>query len=230
MSSTTSIRITRPLYGGGFASDRNGLIPFVLPGELVSVTETPRQILERSPDRVEPRCIHFGECGGCHYQHTIYPAQLSLKTEILLGIFTEAGLNELPSIQTNSAARMGISQSYSIADRAHDGRIPNRLQSPRLERISTHSHVPYRRAAAMESDGIPSDPGCRGPTGLRAGWKRFPRSSSSAARMSRVCRCDFFSATQLLPSANPGYSPQCVSACRQNCLSSRAPARSSTLN
>jgi 23S rRNA (uracil1939-C5)-methyltransferase len=104
MSSTPSIRIARPRYGGGFASDCNGLIPFVLPGELISANETPLQILEPSPDRVEPRCIHFGECGGCHYQHAAYPAQLALKAEILGGILADAGLQELPVIRTNSAA------------------------------------------------------------------------------------------------------------------------------
>src|ERR1700722_16264508 len=104
MSSTTSIRIEQPRYGGGFASDRNGLIPFVLPGELVSATETPGQILEPSPDRVQPRCIHFGECGGCHYQHVAYPAQLVLKAEVLGGILAEAGLFKLPAIRTNSAS------------------------------------------------------------------------------------------------------------------------------
>jgi len=32
-----------------------------------------------SPDRVEPRCRYFGECGGCAYQHMDYAAQLEVK-------------------------------------------------------------------------------------------------------------------------------------------------------
>ena len=36
-----------------------------------------------SPDRIEPRCKHFGVCGGCHYQHMPYETQLKAKTDIL---------------------------------------------------------------------------------------------------------------------------------------------------
>jgi 23S rRNA (uracil1939-C5)-methyltransferase len=32
---------------------------------------------------VDPLCSIFGECGGCHYQHADYPAQLRLKRGIL---------------------------------------------------------------------------------------------------------------------------------------------------
>ena len=37
------------------------------------------EILVASPDRVEPRCIHFGTCGGCRWQQISYEYQLSLK-------------------------------------------------------------------------------------------------------------------------------------------------------
>ncbi len=40
-------------------------------------------ILEASPQRIRPRCIHFGVCGGCHYQNLPYEEQLKAKTEIL---------------------------------------------------------------------------------------------------------------------------------------------------
>ena len=48
----------------------------VLRGQLVRV-ETP------SVDRVEPRCPYFTVCGGCHYQHASYAAQLAAKRAIL---------------------------------------------------------------------------------------------------------------------------------------------------
>lgn len=41
------------------------------------------RILEPSPDRVEPPCRHFGDCGGCSWQHLSYPAQLREKKGIL---------------------------------------------------------------------------------------------------------------------------------------------------
>jgi len=42
------------------------------------------EVLERSPDRVEPRCPHFGYCGGCSLQHMSHDAQLQRKQEALL--------------------------------------------------------------------------------------------------------------------------------------------------
>jgi len=65
-------------------------VPYALPGELV-LTRIFRndknhsqgdlvEILEKSPDRVEPVCSLFGECGGCQYQHLAYDKQLVWKT------------------------------------------------------------------------------------------------------------------------------------------------------
>lgn len=64
-------------------------VPFALPGERVRVRiwRNKKQysdadivrIIEPSPDRVEPVCPLFGECGGCQYQHYSYSAQLEWK-------------------------------------------------------------------------------------------------------------------------------------------------------
>jgi len=37
------------------------------------------EVLAPSPDRVVPRCVHFGICGGCALQHLAAPAQLAAK-------------------------------------------------------------------------------------------------------------------------------------------------------
>jgi len=94
-------RIETPLYGGTFTTKSGTPFPFVLPGELVDPKSL--AILEPSPARVTPGCIHFGACGGCHYQHADYPTQLSLKRTILRNIFAESSLLNLPDIQTESA-------------------------------------------------------------------------------------------------------------------------------
>lgn len=65
-------------------------VPYALPGELVRTRIFRNdknhsqgdlvEILEKSPDRVEPGCGLFGECGGCQYQHLAYDKQLVWKT------------------------------------------------------------------------------------------------------------------------------------------------------
>jgi 23S rRNA (uracil1939-C5)-methyltransferase len=36
-----------------------------------------------SPDRVDPFCRHFDQCGGCRWQHLDYPAQLRHKQQVV---------------------------------------------------------------------------------------------------------------------------------------------------
>jgi 23S rRNA (uracil1939-C5)-methyltransferase len=42
------------------------------------------EVLTVSPDRVVPRCLHFGVCGGCALQHLSAAAQLGMKQSQLL--------------------------------------------------------------------------------------------------------------------------------------------------
>ncbi len=91
------VRIEKWVYGGhgiGWANDATHFAGFVLPGELVKVESEPGrkgvqwgktvEILEPSKARVAARCKHFGECGGCQYQHAKYDTQLELKAGILV--------------------------------------------------------------------------------------------------------------------------------------------------
>ena len=48
-------------------------------------------LLTRSPDRVEPRCPHFGLCGGCALQHLAAPAQIAAKQRVLAENFERIG-------------------------------------------------------------------------------------------------------------------------------------------
>lgn len=96
------LTIEKLVYGGdGLArlpADEHGrgkavFLPFVLPGEEVEAELAEQKpgfargraqsILQSSPQRVEPRCPHFQNCGGCHYQHTNYEHQLEIKAAIL---------------------------------------------------------------------------------------------------------------------------------------------------
>ena len=92
------LNLTTLTYGGdamGRLDDGRALfVPFGLPGERVRVRLTEEkknfargqiiEILESSRERIIPKCKHFGECGGCHYQNLPYERQLEVKTEILI--------------------------------------------------------------------------------------------------------------------------------------------------
>jgi len=95
-----TIQVTAMAHGGAaLGRDENGrviFVPYAIPGETVRVRPsrgkeryahaTLIQVLEPSPHRVGPRCPHFGNCGGCHFQQIAYPAQLTFKTQVVLAL------------------------------------------------------------------------------------------------------------------------------------------------
>ncbi|QND52211.1 class I SAM-dependent RNA methyltransferase [Phyllobacterium sp. 628] len=74
---STRVTIERMGAGGdGIAATAAGsaYVPFSLPGEIANVAlengrATMMALLEASPERIEPACRHFEECGGCALQH-----------------------------------------------------------------------------------------------------------------------------------------------------------------
>lgn len=92
-----NLTVEKLVYGGdGLARLPEGktvFLPFVLPAEEVSATIVQEkssfsraaleQVIKPSPYRVQPPCPYFGGCGGCHYQHSGYAAQLENKRAIL---------------------------------------------------------------------------------------------------------------------------------------------------
>jgi len=94
---------------GRLPDGRAVFVPFGLPGERVRVRLTEEkknfargeimEILDPATDRISAKCKHFGECGGCHYQHLPYEKQLEIKTEILRDQLTRIGKIENPPVQ-----------------------------------------------------------------------------------------------------------------------------------
>jgi 23S rRNA (uracil1939-C5)-methyltransferase len=111
-SPTYDILLEKLTYGGeamGRLPDgRAAFVPFGLPGEHVRVelTEDKKnfargkllELLTTSPERIEPKCKHFGKCGGCHYQNLPYEKQLLAKTEILRDQLQRIGKFEDPPV------------------------------------------------------------------------------------------------------------------------------------
>ncbi len=86
--------------GDGLASldQKEIYVPFSLPGEIVQLSgsgtrQKPMEIVSESPEREEPICQHFGECGGCQMQHMAQSSYVKWKTGLVESAFTQAGLN-----------------------------------------------------------------------------------------------------------------------------------------
>jgi 23S rRNA (uracil1939-C5)-methyltransferase len=109
------LTVEKLIYGGdGLArlpADEHGrgkavFLPYVLEGERVEaalVEEKPgfararaQRVLQPSPQRVEPACPYFTQCGGCHYQHAAYEHQLAVKAGILRETLRRTAKVELP--------------------------------------------------------------------------------------------------------------------------------------
>lgn len=83
-------------HDGRGVARREGKAVFVagaLPGERVMAEQTAKnrhfdeartlEVLQASPDRVTPRCAHFGVCGGCVLQHLDEHQQIAAKQRVL---------------------------------------------------------------------------------------------------------------------------------------------------
>lgn len=93
------------LMGQGVGYDAEGNIYFVpgaIPGDRVAVEIGNSrkkyrdaelvEILAAGPERREPACPHFTQCGGCDFLHWEYPAQQRAKDEILRHVLERADL------------------------------------------------------------------------------------------------------------------------------------------
>jgi 23S rRNA (uracil1939-C5)-methyltransferase len=112
-SETFEITLENPAYGGDtigrLPDGRAVFVPYGIPGERVKiriVSDKKKyargellEILDPSPFRIQPRCQHFGDCGGCHYQHISYEQQMIIKQKILRDQLERIGRLEEPVIE-----------------------------------------------------------------------------------------------------------------------------------
>jgi 23S rRNA (uracil1939-C5)-methyltransferase len=98
-------------HGGRALGRRAGKVVFVsgaIPGEVVRVRVVEERkrwmraeiisLVEASPQRVEPPCPYFGVCGGCHFQHIRYPAQLDYKRQVVIEQLRRIGHLQTPPV------------------------------------------------------------------------------------------------------------------------------------
>ena len=79
-------------------------VPYAAPGDRVRVFVGPKrgdgragtieQILETAPERIDPECRHFGQCGGCALQHLPQSANATFKTDLLRTALQHRGFGD----------------------------------------------------------------------------------------------------------------------------------------
>ncbi|MDG2062577.1 MAG: 23S rRNA (uracil(1939)-C(5))-methyltransferase RlmD [Flavobacteriaceae bacterium] len=97
--------------GMGVAKSEQGAVYFiknVVPGDIVDVRvykkkrgffeAEPINWIEKSVDRTDPPCEHFGVCGGCKWQHLSYEAQLHFKEKGVLNNLLHIGKVSTPDV------------------------------------------------------------------------------------------------------------------------------------
>jgi len=87
--------------GVAHIDDKAIFISGALPGEKVTFIYTSsrkshaegkvEEVLEASPDRVEPKCEHYAICGGCSLQHLSSEAQIKYKQQSMLDSLKHIG-------------------------------------------------------------------------------------------------------------------------------------------
>lgn len=83
-------------------------VPMLIPGDIVDIRikkkrkkymeGTVVRFHEYSADRIKPRCIHFGVCGGCKWQHLPYHLQLFYKEKQVKDSLIRIGKVDIPEI------------------------------------------------------------------------------------------------------------------------------------
>lgn len=93
--------------GKGLArvNDQVIFVPYSAPNDvlLVKATKVSKNfidaeivtVIQKSDLRVQPQCPYFAECGGCHFQHIGYPAQVKIKDQLVKETIQRA-IGQLP--------------------------------------------------------------------------------------------------------------------------------------
>ncbi len=163
-------------YGGealGRAPDgRRVFVRGALPGERVRIQVTEErssylrgqaaQVLRAAEDRITPRCAHFGECGGCHYQHMNYEAQVRAKESVLREQLQRLGGIDAPPIAATMASPAGWNYRNHVQfSLARDGRLGYMRPASRHVLAIRECHLPeppldeiWPRLDLRESQGL----------------------------------------------------------------------------
>ncbi|WP_074380908.1 class I SAM-dependent RNA methyltransferase [Bartonella doshiae] len=101
-------------------------VPFTLPGESAEISVhgkygTLIALKEKSPERINSLCKHFGECGGCTLQHWHPDAYSMWKRQRVVDILKEYGLDIVvsPLVECKPYSRRRITLTASITRKGY---------------------------------------------------------------------------------------------------------------
>jgi 23S rRNA (uracil1939-C5)-methyltransferase len=196
------VSFTSLVYGGwalGRLPDGRALfVPLLLPGERARVRITENhpgyargeavELLQASAQRVAPRCRHFGECGGCHYQQLAYDRQLAVKQDVLREQLARlAGLGAAPLLDPVPSHTAWNYRNHLQLHGAADGRAG--FRAPRSSQVVpiVECHLPEPELAGLWPRLPAPSAGRRlilrrGTGGPPAAWEQEPLSLSADPR------------------------------------------------
>ncbi|MBQ6276679.1 MAG: class I SAM-dependent RNA methyltransferase [Bacteroidales bacterium] len=106
------VRITTPAHDGQPESQLVVFVPWAVPGDVVDLQIRRKKhsyaeaevvrYRQLSPIRTQPRCQHFGVCGGCKWQQLPYEEQLRFKQQQVYDQLTRIGHLQLPKPGTSN--------------------------------------------------------------------------------------------------------------------------------
>lgn len=99
-------------------------VPFGLPGERAKIKITKvnkgyafgrlMELIEASPERVEPPCPIYKQCGGCQLQHLSYEGQLKAKEKMVREVLSRIG--KLPDVPVHPV--LGMEEPWNYRNKA----------------------------------------------------------------------------------------------------------------
>lgn len=141
------------------------MVPFVIPGERVRARVFRNfqnysdadliEVLDASPDRVDPKCPLYQTCGGCQYQHMGYKRQLAEKTKHVEELMQKLGGIDHPVEMAHGSPevyhyRSKLTPHYNRPDK--EGRQPiGFLQYGRRNQIVDVAQCPIATEAINEA-------------------------------------------------------------------------------
>jgi len=121
----------------------------LLPGEEAQVRIVSRKkkyavaecvtLITPSPERTEPYCSAYQDCGGCTLQHLNYDAQLTLKREHVVSCLTRIGKQPADTIEALTRPTLGMENPYDYR---------NHMQYPVGETVTAEMAAGYAALTA----------------------------------------------------------------------------------